>query len=57
VPEHQRGDFAGLLVAAIIGEVVAPPHRLGVEVEQVGESTAAVEGFYLNLIDQLLGVA
>src|SRR5262245_27794618 len=43
VAEHQRRNLAGLLVAPIVGEVVAPPHRLGVEVDEVGEPTAAPE--------------
>src|SRR6202522_790941 len=39
VLEDELGDFAGDLVHAPVGEVVAPPGGLGVEVEQIAEAT------------------
>src|ERR1700678_607383 len=39
VLEDELGDFSGDLVHASVGEVVAPPGGLGVEVEQIAEAT------------------
>src|SRR5437762_14083984 len=43
VSEYQRRHLASLVVPAVIGSVVAPLHRLRVEVHQVGESATAPE--------------